>query len=447
MRKKTISQSESSDRSWRAGLQLSILMVLQTAGNWINNQPEWLQSTIKTGAGAYVAASGYSRLRQELVYRRVSQGSCGSSPSGTLKPAGRFLARHKDTESIKRIFSPSPAAVHSLFYYISGPPGGGKSCLVQQAASEVPEGVVCVAAGSKPSQFGQDLANAMGLLEALPNPLMLAFDLLTSFGLADSSREAKSQLDNTLEALTHAATRFQSKTGRPAVLVIDDASRLGREDFWEDMLETATQWANEGIIRTVFVSSDDALIQSISSRSRCCRTGSYEVLDVSNQEAAEFLQASGLKKPDAEEVVESVGGRLMSLVATCESLEQGATIPDIKAAWRADAEEQYQQAGLLDNSPQRESGLGVVKALLAAEASGKQGISNRLWNELVPEPADKVALLQANVFAKRHQDRRIVFENQAVQKYASDLNLQAAGLDIAAKGHRNKAHQDTCNPA
>lgn len=40
------------------------------------------------------------------------------------------------------------------------------------------------ATGSKASQFGQDLASAMGLLEALPNPLMLAFDLLTSFGLS-----------------------------------------------------------------------------------------------------------------------------------------------------------------------------------------------------------------------------------------------------------------------
>ena len=66
------------------------------------------------------------------------------------------------------------------------------------------------------------------------------------------------------------------------------------------------------------------------------------------------------------------------------------------AAWRADAEEQYQQAGLLDNSPQRIAGLGVVRALLAAEAAGKQGISNRLWNQLVPEPSDKVALLQAS---------------------------------------------------
>lgn len=36
----------------------------------------------------------------------------------------------------------------------------------------------------------------------------------------------------------------------------------------------------------------------------------------------------------------------------------------------------------------------MVGALLAAEALGKQGISNRLWNQLVPEPADKVALLQ-----------------------------------------------------
>ena len=83
---------------------------------------------------------------------------------------------------------------------------------------------------------------------------------------AESSREAKSQLDITLEALAHAATRFRKHTARPAVLVIDEASRLRSQDFWEDMLETATQWANEGIIRTVFVSSDDALIQSISSR-------------------------------------------------------------------------------------------------------------------------------------------------------------------------------------
>ena len=62
-------------------------------------------------------------------------------------------------------------------------------------------------------------------------------------------------------------------------------------------------------------------------RSRCCRTGSYEVLDVSHGEAENFLRASGLQNPDAKAVVESVGGRLMSLVATCESLQQGATIP------------------------------------------------------------------------------------------------------------------------
>ncbi len=32
--------------------------------------------------------------------------------------------------------------------------------------------------------------------------------------------------------------------------------------------------------------------------------------------------------------------------------------------------------------------------------------------------------LQANVFARRHQDRRIVFENQAVRRYAQDLDLR-----------------------
>ena len=34
--------------------------------------------------------------------------------------------------------------------------------------------------------------------------------------------------------------------------------------------------------------------------------------------------------------------------------------------------------------------------------------------------------LQANVFARRHQDRRIVFENQAVRRYAQDMHLENA---------------------
>ncbi len=61
-------------------------------------------------------------------------------------------------------------------------------------------------------------------------------------------------------------------------------------------------------------------------RSRCGRTGSYEVLDVSHEEAHSFLKASGVESPDAQQIVAAVGGRLMSLVASCESLEQGASI-------------------------------------------------------------------------------------------------------------------------
>ena len=32
--------------------------------------------------------------------------------------------------------------------------------------------------------------------------------------------------------------------------------------------------------------------------------------------------------------------------------------------------------------------------------------------------------MQANVFARRHQDRRIVFENQSVRKYAQTIDLK-----------------------
>ncbi len=45
------------------------------------------------------------------------------------------------------------------------------------------------------------------------------------------------------------------------MLVIDNAERLAaKESVMRDMLFAAQQWADRGLVRVVFVSSDDALI-------------------------------------------------------------------------------------------------------------------------------------------------------------------------------------------
>jgi hypothetical protein len=43
-------------------------------------------------------------------------------------------------------------------------------------ARQVRNGVVYVAAGSDPAQFGQQLGNALQLVEQLPNPIILIYD-------------------------------------------------------------------------------------------------------------------------------------------------------------------------------------------------------------------------------------------------------------------------------
>jgi hypothetical protein len=80
-----------------------------------------------------------------------------------------------------------------------------------------------------------------------------------------SSPEAPSQLDTALEALGNAARTYRERFARPAVLVIDDAERLQRDGAeMEALLDAAGHWADEGVLRAVFISSDDAFVRWIS---------------------------------------------------------------------------------------------------------------------------------------------------------------------------------------
>ncbi len=51
----------------------------------------------------------------------------------------------------------------------------------------------------------------------------------------------------------------------------------------------------------------------------------------------------------------------------------------------AAAEAEYQEAGLLDDTPHANAGHKVVQALLRC-AEPSQGIGTNLWNSLVPSP-------------------------------------------------------------
>jgi hypothetical protein len=95
------------------------------------------------------------------------------------------------------------------------------------------------------------------------------------------SPEAPVQLDTALEALGNAARTYRQRFARPAVLVIDDAERLQRDGAeMEALLDAAGHWADEGVLRAVFISSDDAFVRWISGeKSSCLASFSPSVCD------------------------------------------------------------------------------------------------------------------------------------------------------------------------
>lgn len=79
--------------------------------------------------------------------------------------------------------------------------------------------------------------------------------------MAGGEHERSSRLGTCLSALEDAARAFRAARRRPAVLVIDNAERLAaKEVIMRNVLFAAQQWADRGLVRVVFVSSDDTVV-------------------------------------------------------------------------------------------------------------------------------------------------------------------------------------------
>ncbi|CAL5228312.1 g11418 [Coccomyxa viridis] len=394
-------------------------------GDWWSRQPE----IVKSAAGAtvaLVALSGiHTQIRHKLVLRRLHTGWC---PSHCFTAAMQDSLRKKPTAYIDRpeeaaklkLLLESPAC--GFFYFCTGPPGGGKTTLIQRVCHEVGEGIIYVAAGSSPGHFGTQLANALQVLEQLPNPLMLIYDYVLQFGGVEE-QEKTTKLGSTLSALQAAASDFKRYKKRPAALIIDNADQLSRsEDILRHILFTAQQCADRGLLKFVFVSSDDAFIAHMLGQSRCSKAASLEILDLSEGEALELLCRRNIPSKAAVEVVNVTGGRLLQLLAAAEVLQHGGSSQDVRRIALSGAETEFQKTGLLDETPQRSAGLRAVHALLH-RSHCKGGIDMETWNELVPNPQDKQLLLRDNVFAVTHEaggGARVVFENRPVEVYAAE---------------------------
>ncbi|EIE19695.1 hypothetical protein COCSUDRAFT_44528 [Coccomyxa subellipsoidea C-169] len=332
-----------------------------------------------------------------------------------LKRPAIYVERKEDSAVLRQLLDCTGQTPSGFFYFLTGPPGGGKTTLAQRVIHELREGVLYVEAPSDAGQFGQQLASTLQLVEQLPNPLFLIYDYVLNIA-GGPEQERTSKLSSCLSALETAARAFRAARRRPAVLVIDNAERLAaKESVMRDMLFAAQQWADRGLVRVVFVSSDDALITRLLGQSRCSKAASVEMGDLSEEQALQYLEKRGVAAKAAAQVVDVTGGRLLQLMSAVEVLEHGGTPEDVRRLALVAAEAEFQKVGLLDDTPQSAAGLRVVQALLQAD-----NIASDQWNRLVPSPHDKEELLRDNVFARRHRDCKIVFENRSVAVLARE---------------------------
>ena len=112
--------------------------------------------------------------------------------------------------------------------------------------------------------------------------------------------------------------RFHAKHKRPAVLVIDAADDLvAKEDshFFLQLQDFAKVWADMGTLRVVFVSSEGVVLQLTSASSAWSRAlPPYEVQDIDDALAADYLVDRGMARPVAEETVRTVAGGRVALL-------------------------------------------------------------------------------------------------------------------------------------
>eukprot|EP00884_Botryococcus_braunii_P020392 jgi/Botrbrau1/7036/Bobra.0165s0059.1 len=391
---------------------------------WFAQQPAWFQTGLAVTSACVASSAAYGSLRRHLVLQRMTGARVHIvSPTAALadacSPSPQFYVdRPEEAAFVVALLAPGPGShASSLFYFITGPPGGGKTTLIQRVAQQVGRGVVYVRAAARPGRFGAELASAMNLLEPAPNPLRLIYNNVLKLEVGSQS-DAPSQLDTAMDALASAAREYWRRYARPAVLVIDDAERLQEDPSQlQILMDVVDHWADEGIIRAVFVSSDDAFIHWLCGRTRCSRSGSHEFGDLSCAQTESYLQKRGIPKEVATAVTAVTGGRFITLVGAVESLLHGDSVEDVRRDVLAAAEDEFQAAGILDDTPQRDAGCAVVRALLETP---NKAIDLETWNHLVPNPEQKAALLRSNVFALRPKDRRITFEHPAAAAFAGE---------------------------
>ena len=233
-----------------------------------------------------------SRWRLETpIIKKIEEGSRPKPLPTTFVPVDR-----PDLEkSVYDLLHPYPknGVEDNLFGVVIGPSGTGKTALLRKMCCRDLEGILYLEI-CDPRYISLDLRDAVGMIQTPTWPIDLAFtyvsgDLYAQYHKIPSDYSGVTYV---LQEITKHANQFKSKHGRMPALVIDGIDLVATKDetAFLDLVDRAKFFANSGIIKLVFVSSEGSVVPLLGKTSSTSRLAHVlEILDIPNKEAVNLL--------------------------------------------------------------------------------------------------------------------------------------------------------------
>jgi archaellum biogenesis ATPase FlaH len=246
-------------------------------------------------------------------------------------------------EELKQLIYPGAMVDLSgkgLFGIVIGPSGTGKTALVRRMCNRDPKGILYFEVFD-PRCIAQDLGTVVGMVQQPTSPIDLLFMYISGNSYAQYHKIPSGELgmQYVLAGLEKQALKYKAKHDRTPVLVIDGVDLLAKRNktMFIDLIDRAKYLANSRALRIILVSSEGSvmpLVMATSSRSRLADT--VEVVDISDDEALEFLSNS-IPNKLAQRIVELCGGRFVHLLLAearyCKLQEAG--VEDISVLYNS----------------------------------------------------------------------------------------------------------------
>jgi hypothetical protein len=358
-----------------------------------------LRTTVGVSLVAFIGivAAHYFLGEAAVVGRMAAAFEVGGAQVGLWAPSLPWDVEFRANDALATV--PRPVLVANLtalmcpertaqYALVVGESGTGKSTAVRNTVRSLPspKGAIYFSTPVLVASFSSDLARAVGYAPPF-DPLASVFGWLG--GQASSARADGVAWPELFRALQKSATRFHAMHARPAVLVIDAVDFVAKEDpaFFLQLQDFAKVCADMGTLRVVFVSSEGVVLPLMRASSAWSRAlPPFEVQDIDDALAVDYLVDRGMAHPMAEEAVRTVTGGRFALLLHVASAAVVKPIADIR-----------NELDIRTDSTLKELGFSPTHELFRALIAVGRFPSNKALDLLLP--AELAALLKANIIA------------------------------------------------